>query len=315
MDLLEYIKRVYNLEKTYYEQDLTINRLNDLLYKTNHPHLKEGAKVESVAANIGSSLLAIPMCILSGMVIGIGLIVLTLILIFIGWVLHFFTDSKFVSFLNGLNEKEYLIGVFFFGGLILGAVVGIVICIYMLVTGHSGRKRALQDRAIVHNKNEKTLEQAKIKARNINYEIEQVKKIKAQTRETLDQFYSLNIIYPKYRGLVPVAMFYQYLDSGRCTSLTGHEGAYNLYEQELMMNRISLKLDGILDRLDEIQATERQLAVAVKESNQSSIRLCNAVERCNDKLSDISVNTETSAYFNGITALNTTYLAWFKKYK
>ena len=62
----------------------------------------------------------------------------------------------------------------------------------------------------------------------------------------LVSFYSKNIIYPKYRGLVPIAAFYEYFNSGRCDTLTGHEGAYNIYETEIRMNIIIAKLDDCL---------------------------------------------------------------------
>lgn len=48
----------------------------------------------------------------------------------------------------------------------------------------------------------------------------------------LKDYYKPNVIYPKYQALVPVCTMYEYFDSQRVSSFTGHEGAYNLYENE-----------------------------------------------------------------------------------
>lgn len=76
----------------------------------------------------------------------------------------------------------------------------------------------------------------------------------------LRRLYDLNIIHEKYRSLVPVTMFYEYFETGRCTTLTGHEGAYNLYEAELRQNIIIDKLDGIKDQLEDIKKNQYYLA-------------------------------------------------------
>ena len=65
----------------------------------------------------------------------------------------------------------------------------------------------------------------------------------------LDKLYELNVIFPKYRDLVAVSQMYEYVASGRCNTLSGYEGAYNLYEQELRMNIVISQLEDIYDQL------------------------------------------------------------------
>ena len=65
------------------------------------------------------------------------------------------------------------------------------------------------------------------------------------TKQTLESLYGLNLIYPKYRNYTAIASFYEYFCSGRCKELTGHEGAYNIFEQEVRMGIIIDKLDAI----------------------------------------------------------------------
>lgn len=93
-----------------------------------------------------------------------------------------------------------------------------------------------------------------------------------QTDRTLKALYAKNIIYSKYQNdLVAICMFCEYFESGRCTTLTGHEGAYNIYEQELRMGIIIGKLDVIIQKLDEIQSNQYALYTAVKQiSNQQN---------------------------------------------
>lgn len=63
-------------------------------------------------------------------------------------------------------------------------------------------------------------------------EIESAKQqLKLVTAEK-NRLYSLNVLYPTYRELAAEASFYEYFSSGRCETLDGSHGAYNLFEAE-----------------------------------------------------------------------------------
>ena len=111
-------------------------------------------------------------------------------------------------------------------------------------------------------------------------------------KNTLEQVYSVDVIYPKYRNLVAVTMIYEYLASGRCSELEGPNGAYNLYEMELRQNIIIGQLSSILDRLEQIRSNQFTLYNELEKSNQESARL----------LSDISNNVEFNRYASEETA-------------
>lgn len=85
-----------------------------------------------------------------------------------------------------------------------------------------------------------------------------------QMEITLRFLYDKNIIHEKYRGLIPVSSFCDYFDTGRCDTLTGHEGAYNLYEAELRQDRIIDKLESIEGKLDEIKKNQYYLATSLE---------------------------------------------------
>lgn len=95
---------------------------------------------------------------------------------------------------------------------------------------------------------------------NIHIDLEDVEK-------TLKQYYALDIIYPKYRNLVAISTFIEYLESGRCKSLYGYTGCYNLYEQELKQNIIIGKLEQILLQLDQIKKMQFATYLAIQQSN------------------------------------------------
>lgn len=96
------------------------------------------------------------------------------------------------------------------------------------------------------------------------------------SKKVLSNYYSLNVIYPSYRSIVPVAMFTQYIQSRRCDKLEGAEGAYNKYESEIRQNIIIAKLDVIIEKLDHIATSQYELQQTLIESNRQVQTLCQA---------------------------------------
>ena len=89
-----------------------------------------------------------------------------------------------------------------------------------------------------------------------------------EEKETLEKLYGLDVIFGKYRGIVPVGSFIDYFASGRCDSFEGPNGAYNTYELELRLDKITNKLDVIIEKLDEIKANQRAMYFALSEMNR-----------------------------------------------
>ena len=90
----------------------------------------------------------------------------------------------------------------------------------------------------------------------------------AETKDILSRYYALDVIYPKYRNLVAMTSMYEYLASGRCTELTGPDGAYNLYEMELRQDLIIDRLDSIVARLDNIRKNQYTLYRELQRTNE-----------------------------------------------
>lgn len=100
-----------------------------------------------------------------------------------------------------------------------------------------------------------------------------------QTEKTLKFYYDKDIIYPKYRGLIPVTSFCDYLKSGVCEKLEGHEGCYNKYDVEVRLDMIICQLDEVLSELEDIK--------------ENQFTLYTEMTRCNNLLSSISSDIDT----------------------
>lgn len=66
-----------------------------------------------------------------------------------------------------------------------------------------------------------------------------------ETQSVLENVYSADVIYPKYRNLPALTSIYEYLITGRCEGLTGPHGAYNLYEDEVRKDNVPFELSDL----------------------------------------------------------------------
>ena len=160
---------------------------------------------------------------------------------------------------------------------------------------------------------------------HIDREIKAIEKELKDVNFTLDGLYNLRIngilcIHPNYRGLIPVSVLYGYFDTGRCTQFQGHEGAYNLYEDEKMKGMIINRLDTVIQKLDELNSSMLYVAQAVEECNdrlqeleETGNRITGSIDNMNSRVSgtlnrvsnqmeSIESNTANSAYYSMVSA-------------
>ncbi|MBR5247254.1 MAG: zinc ribbon domain-containing protein [Clostridia bacterium] len=121
--------------------------------------------------------------------------------------------------------------------------------------------------------------------------------------DVLGNLYALNVVYPKYREMLPIITMWEYFDSGRCTDLTGADGAYNLYESESRQNIIISNLNQAVSMLAQIRDNQYALYEAIEESNVIAERLCYQNE-------SIKHNSEITAYNSKIAADNSSVSAY-----
>lgn len=113
------------------------------------------------------------------------------------------------------------------------------------------------------------------------------------SRANLEKMYSYNVVFPKYRNYVMVSSLYEYLCAGRCATLEGHEGAYNILELEIRLDRIITRLDRILQNLAAIQANQYTLYSCLQDSNRKMDMLLQEENRMADGI--LHLGTQASA--------------------
>ena len=171
------------------------------------------------------------------------------------------------------------------------------------------------------------LDQAKVEAENSMNSVDNIKSVSAMAKNMIDneveknetllkrlyecrnRLYGYDIIFGKYRNIVALSTFYEYLISGRCTTLVGADGAYNLYENEIRADRIIDQLSQVIESLDEIKETQYMLYSELKTVNNSLEYLNKTMDTalvslCNmeDNIEHIAENTDVMAYNSAVTA-------------
>lgn len=164
-------------------------------------------------------------------------------------------------------------------------------------------------------KNNKNYENRKSELSNIKREEWHLRNISIKnTLNALNMLYSADIIFPKYRNLIAISSFYEYFESGRCNTLIGHEGAYNIYENEIRLNRIIVQLDIVIDKLEEIKNNQYMLYDAINQTNRTNKKIMSELKSIRNQNADILKNTSISAYNSSIIARNTEILKWYELY-
>lgn len=197
--------------------------------------------------------------------------------------------------------------------LIAAMIAGITgFIFFMFNAGPSKRKveknvRAYNEQVKIENERRRNVahraqEQAKLYKRELAIIKEDYQKIK----NLLDQYYELNYIYPKYRKLVYICSIYEYFDSGRCNTLIGPHGAYNLLEQDIKYSKIVDRLDNISDKLDIVIENQQVLYHALNECKRSisgledsmnsiGMEINNGLSNIDKRLTNIEFNTTIAA--------------------
>lgn len=206
-----------------------------------------------------------------------------------------------------------------FSGGVIGAVAGVIVSLIAYASNKtaqkSGEKRALQEYKIAKAQDNKRVVAEREQANKLALVKNTVIERKRKTHELLEHYYSKDILYPTYHNMAAVCSICGYLKSGRCVQLQGHEGAYNLYENERRLDRIVERLDEVVVRLDEIKNNQFMLYSAIQQGNQTVNQILTETYRQ-------SQLQEFSAQQNAITAYNSSIIAnevsmsnWLKAYE
>ncbi len=171
-----------------------------------------------------------------------------------------------------------------------------------------------------------------------------------QTQSALDALYSVGVIYHKYRSLIPVTMFCEYIDSGRRHNLEGIDGMYDLYETEVLgqlilseiskinqnlktisgqIGFISYQLGGISNKLTGIQRNQVMVYEEVSQGNAIAEKICaqtcdllektskteSSLKQISDEISKISNASDVASFNSGVIARRTDAIARIAEYE
>ncbi len=151
---------------------------------------------------------------------------------------------------------------------------------------------------------------AKKKFQVASGEVSQMEQSLAETQDLLQRLYAVDVIFPKYRSLVPISIMCEYFLTGRCTELTGPNGAYNLYEAELRQNLIINKLDQIVENLEAIRDSQYMLYSELRTLNKTASDISADIRDLCDTAKDIESSARLTANCAEITAKNTEALKY-----
>lgn len=150
------------------------------------------------------------------------------------------------------------------------------------------------------------------KEREIEKWIKSAEASLAETKEDLRKLYALDVIYPKYRNFIAACTIYEYFKSGRCYTLTGHEGAYNLYESELKQNIIISMLQDISTQMNKIIQNQYVLWQAIEDTND---RISGLSSKVDSSVAKLSAEVESAKYSAQLAEQNTNYLVYLESVK
>lgn len=118
-----------------------------------------------------------------------------------------------------------------------------------------------------------------------------------EINKILLEIYDLNIIHSSYRGIMSVSVIYQLLDIKICYKLEGTDGAYNMCNTEQYRKQVLIKIDTILENVEEIKNTQYALYEMMRNTKKilEAILLCNYVE--NVQINKISNDVNLIKFF------------------
>ena len=89
--------------------------------------------------------------------------------------------------------------------------------------------------------------------------------------------------------------------SGRCDTLEGADGAYNLYENELRQNLVIGQLSQVVENLEQVKNNQYTLYDELQKSNTMVNEIINQLDELNNE-------TKLNTYYTQATAMATTVL-------
>ena len=140
-------------------------------------------------------------------------------------------------------------------------------------------------------------------------EIREAEELLKNLYATRNKLYGYDIVFGKYRDVVALSSFYEYLMAGRCDSLEGAHGAYNIYESEIRANQVIAQLSAVLVSLEKIQKNQYMVYTELKGIHSSLNRLNDTMGQALQSIQSIKANTDSMTDYMATIAQNSHVIA------
>lgn len=143
----------------------------------------------------------------------------------------------------------------------------------------------------------------------VDKEIAETESLLKRTFAARNELYAYDIVFGKYRDVVALSSFYEYLMSGRCSSLEGADGAYNIYEGEIRADRVIAQLDTVITSLEEIKQNQYMMYQELRNINVSLDKMNNTLDEALTSIQSMGSTMEHIAQNSDVIAQNSDVLA------
>lgn len=156
----------------------------------------------------------------------------------------------------------------------------------------------------------------------LQHELDQLVEKNRKSKDILKQLYNMDVVFSKYKYFIAIASFYEYFSSGRCTALEGHEGAYNIFETEVRLDKISTQINHVIAQLEQIKTNQYVIYEAIQESNStlhSLLKSCGDIssqvykieaqgEELNSRIAQLEANSALQLYISELNLREQRYI-------
>ena len=293
-DITNYLKHVFDLEKMLYQQNEILEHLRDSIGSVNYQMKLEPEIYQEKRPSV-----------VGGIITAIAFFA---ILVYFGYVFLKSPEGGAPGWF--LNIMLGIIGIF-----VCFVVGGIILVVSNVVQTQSYNQQV----RITNQENIEEIQRYRKnlleKGKTLNDEYALLADERKKTKAVLNKFYSTNVIYPKYRSLPAIASLFEYMLSERCYGLTGHEGAYNLYENELRLGHIISTLDSISSDIKEIKQNQRMLYDVMSESQKMTKSMFEQQVINGQVLCDIRKSNQIMQYNQSQIANRMEHMHWLEEQK
>jgi len=172
----------------------------------------------------------------------------------------------------------------------------------------------IQEYRAIADEEEMRMSEETVQRQLYEEQLSMLNELSSQAKETLYVLYSFDIIHKKYQNFVAAASIYDYLSTGRTSSLartSNDPGAYNIYEEDVRMNKIVSTI-GMVG--GQIINSVKSLDQSMRYQNQA---ICKAIDNASSiqssYLAQINAGVDENNQSNAVRNQHLADIAKFQK--